>query len=388
MPRQMVNMRRFSLIAIIATLLFVSLARDRSAQAQTGSQVPVLTVDPNWPQLPEDWIFGIGAGVATDADDHVWIIHRPGMVTEKKMCCKPAPVVMEFDPSGKLLQSWGGAGNGYEWPLQNDEHGIFVDHKSNIWIAGRGVEGNSENQILKFDHHGKFLLQIGRRGKGTGSNDTANLGQPADTATYPGTNEVFVADGYGNRRVIVFDADTGAYKRHWGAYGKRPDDAAPKTPVHKGPGDPQFNQVHHLRISTDGLVYVADRLNRRIQVFRIDGSFVKEAFVRRDSKEAAGTVSSFAFSADPQQQFLYVADQTEDRILILDRQTLQELTSLGRLGRSAGQFVSPHNIATDSKGNLYVGEDRGGQRVQRFVFKGLRARSSSGLPPSSPTSAR
>ncbi len=372
MPRQILSMRRFLLTAIIATLVLVSLARDRSVQAQTGRQLPVLVVDPDWPRMPEDWILGIAAGIATDADDHVWIIHRPGMVTEKKMCCKPAPLVMEFDAEGKLLQSWGGAGNGYEWPLENDEHGIFVDHKNNIWIAGRGANGNTENQILKFDHHGKFLLQIGRRGKGTGSNDTANLGQPADMATYPGTNELFVADGYGNRRVIVFDADTGAYKRHWGAYGKKPDDAAPKIPVHHGPGDPQFNQVHHLRISTDGLVYVADRLNRRIQVFRIDGTFVKEAFVRRDSRESAGTVSSFAFSPDPRQQFLYVADQTEDRILILDRQTLQELASLGRLGRSAGQFVSPHNIATDSKGNLYVGEDRGGQRVQKFLFKGLQ----------------
>ena len=181
---------------------------------------------------------------------------------------------------------------------------------------------------------------------------------------------MFVADGYGNRRVIVFDAATGAYKRHWGAYGNRPDDAASRDQVHHGPGNPQFNQVHHLRISKDGLVYVADRLNRRIQIFRIDGTFVKEAFVRRDSKESAGTVSSLAFSADPQQQFLYVADQTENVILILDRQTLQERDTPGRLGRYAGQFVSPHNITTDSNGNLYVAEDLGGQRVQKFVVKG------------------
>jgi DNA-binding beta-propeller fold protein YncE len=374
MRRQISSRRRFPLIAVIATLALGSLAPDHSAQAQNGTQVPVLTVDPYWPQLPDDWILGVGAGVATDADDHVWIIHRPGMVTEVKTCCKPAPIVMEFDPSGKLLQRWSGAGEGYEWPLPKDEHGIFVDHKNNVWIAGRGANGATENQILKFDHHGTFLLQIGRRGKGTGSNDTANLGQPADMAVYPGTNEVFVADGYGNRRVIVFDADTGAYKRHWGAYGNTPDDAASKTPVHQGAGDLQFNQVHHLRISTDGLVYVADRLNRRIQVFRIDGAFVKEAFVRRDSKETGGTVSSLAFSADRRQQFLYVADQTENQILILDRQTLQELAAFGRLGRYAGQFVSPHNIATDSKGNLYVGEDLGGQRVQKFVFKGLRPR--------------
>ncbi len=223
----------------------------------------------------------------------------------------------------------------------------------------------------QIDNKGKFLLQIGHRGKGTGSNDTANLGQPADMVVYPPTNEVFVADGYGNRRVIVFDADTGAYKRHWGAYGNRPDDSAPKTPVFEGPGDPQFNVVHHVRISRDGLVYVADRLNRRIQTFTIEGKFLKEAFVRRSSKEAAGTVSSLAFSADSRQQYLYVADQTEDQILILDRQSLTELGAVGRLGRYAGQFVSPHNIATDSQGNLYVAEDLGGQRFQKFVFKGL-----------------
>jgi DNA-binding beta-propeller fold protein YncE len=344
------------------------------AGAQAGKQIPMLQIDASWPDWPETWIMGASAGIATDPSDNVWIIHRPASGTEKRACCKPAPAVMEFDPRGKLLQSWNGPGEGYQWPLDNDEHGIFVDYKNNVWIAGRGANGTSENQILKFDSKGKFLLQIGRRGSGNNSNDTANLGQPADMAVYPRTNELFVADGYGNRRVIVFDADTGAYKRHWGAYGNKPDDAAPKTPSYQGPGDPQFNQVHHVRISTDGLVYVADRLNRRIQIFRIDGTFVKEAFVRRDSKENAGTVSSLAFSGDAQQQFLYVADQAENRILILDRQTLQELGSVGRLGRYAGQFTSPHNIAADSQGNLYVAEDLGGQRVQKFVFQGLTPR--------------
>jgi DNA-binding beta-propeller fold protein YncE len=352
--------------------------RQRPA-APTQKQMPILQVDPYWPQLPENWIIGVGAGVATDSENNVWIIHRPGTVTEKRACCQAAPVVMEFSTSGKLLQSWNGAGEGYEWPLEKDEHGVFVDYKNNVWIAGRGTafasvplkNGTSENQILKFDNKGKFLLQIGRRGKGTGSNDTANLGQPADVVIYPLTNEVFVADGYGNRRVIVFDADTGEYKRHWGAYGNRPDDSAPKTPVFEGKGDPQFNVVHHVRISRDGLVYVADRLNRRIQIFTIEGKFLKEAFIRRSSKETAGTVSSLAFSADSQQQYLYVADQAEDQILILDRQSLTELGAVGRLGRYAGQFVSPHNIATDSQGNLYVAEDLGGQRVQKFVFKGL-----------------
>ena len=277
---------------------------------------------------------------------------------------------MQFDPSGRLLQSWEGRSDGTEWPLPNNEHGIFVDHKDNVWIAGRGAAGTSENQILKFDNKGKLLLQIGRRGAGTGSNDTANLGQPADMAVHAPTNEVFVADGYGNRRIIVFDAATGAYKRHWGAYGNRPDDAAPKTTSNQGPGDPQFNQVHHVRVSRDGFVYVADRLNRRIQVFTIDGKFVKEAFVRRSSPEAAGTVSSLAFSAGPDQPYLYVSNQADDVIMVLDRQTLVEVGACGRLGRQAGQFVSPHNIATDSKGILYVAEDLGGARLQKFVFTG------------------
>ena len=359
--------------ASFCTILLLCAAHGQ-AQAPGGAtpasrNAPVCRVEPSWPHVPEDWIFGAMAGIATDSKDNVWIVHRAAGVTMKKACCKAAPVVMQFDPSGQLLQSWNGPFDGYEFPAPNNEHGIFIDHQDNVWIAGRGAPGTTENQILKFDNHGKFLLQIGRRGQGTGSNDTANLGQPADMAVYAPTNEVFVADGYGNRRIIVFDADTGAYKRHWGAYGKRPDDAASRTTSTQGPGDSQFNQVHHVRISRDGLVYVADRLNRRIQVFSIDGTFVKEAFIRRSSPETAGTVSSLAFSPGPDQRYLYVADQAEDVILVLDRQTLSELGSCGRLGRQAGQFVSPHNIATDSKGNLYVAEDLGGARFQKFTFQ-------------------
>ena len=357
-------MRRISSVGCLVLLLVTGLLGQSPAP-------PVFQVDPAWPALPENWMLGVAAGIATDANDNIWVIHRAEGVPQKRTCCVAAPTVMQFDPSGKLLQSWNLAGEGHESPLPNNEHGIYVDYKNNVWVGGRGATGSgtTENQIVKYDSRGKFLLEIGRRGQGTGSNDTANLGQPADVVVYPPTNEVFVADGYGNRRVIVFDADTGAYKRHWGAYGNRPDDAAPKNLVFEGPGDPQFNQVHHVRISADGLVYVADRNNRRIQVFRIDGTFVKEAFVRRNSKETGGTVSSLAFSADPRQQFLYVSDQFEDRILILDRDTLVELGTLGRLGRQAGQFVLPHNIATDSKGNLYVAEDIGGWRVQKFIVK-------------------
>jgi len=179
-----------------ALLLLTLILASASVHSQSpATQLPTLAVDPYWPQLPETWIFGVGAGIATDAQDNVWVIHRAAMVTEKKVCCKPAPIVMQFDPSGKVLQGWGGPGEGYEWPAEKNEHGTFVDHQNNVWIAGRGAAGTSENQILKFDAKGKFLLQIGRRGKGTGSNDTENLGQPADMVVYPGTNELFVADG-------------------------------------------------------------------------------------------------------------------------------------------------------------------------------------------------
>lgn len=357
----------------------VSAPGDTAAPSKTVSsgqsaarRAPVFEVDPYWPKLPADWILGVAAGVAADSHDNVWIIHRPATVTEQAPCCKPAPPVMEFDSSGRLLQSWGGTGQGYEWPLEKDEHGIFVDYKDNVWIGGRGGTGDrTESQILKFDNKGRFLMQIGRRGKGKGSNDTANPGQAADIFVYPKTNEVFVADGYGNRRVVVFDAETGAYRRHWGAYGNRPDDAASRDVVNEGPGSPQFNLVHHLRISNDGLVYVADRNNRRVQVFTVAGKFVKEQFIARDSKGSGGTVFSIAFSGDRQQQFLYIVDMADNVVWILDRPSLEVVGSFGRLGRYAGQFVHPHNIASDSKGNVYVAEDLGGQRVQKFVFKGL-----------------
>src|SRR5215469_6310495 len=363
--------------------------------ARTQSQMPVLQVDPYWPQLPENWIIGVGAGIATDAENNVWIIHRPGTVTEKRACCKAAPVVMEFSPSGKLLQSWNGAGEGYEWPLEKDEHGIFVDYKNNVWIAGRGTafasvpvrNGTSENQILKFDNKGKFLLQIGRRGKGTGSNDTANLGQPADIVVYPPTNEVFVADGYGNRRVIVFDADTGAFKRMWGAFGNPPLDNVPAPPKvaegdripakeQTGPGPLQFVQpVHAVRVSNDGLVYVSDRGGKRVQVFTLDGKFVMQRFIDRYCEAPhcgnGQTVASTAFSNDPEQQFLYVASRSPARVWILDRKTLEPLDSFGRNGVAPGEFYVMHHMNVDAKGNLYVTEVQDGKRIQKFVFKGM-----------------
>ena len=191
------------------------------------------------------------------------------------------------------MQGWGGPGAGYEWP--DNEHGMFVDYKENVWVGGNGPK---DTNILKFTKDGKFLLQIGHHGKSGGSNDTENLNRPAGFVVYPKTNEVFVADGYGNRRVIVYDADTGAYKRHWGAYGKKPDDQESNARTFEGDGPKQFNTVHAIRISNDDLVYVGDRRNNRIQVFKPDGTYLKEAYVERKTIGEEGTTFDFAFSPD------------------------------------------------------------------------------------------
>src|SRR6185295_16185257 len=272
-----------------------------------------------------------------------------------------------FDTSGTYVQAWGGAGAGYEWPA--DEHTIHVDHKGNVWISSAGgprLRERTENQILKFTQAGKFLLQIGRRGMSTGSLDTANFNNAADIYVYAKTNEVFVADGYVNRRVIVLDADTGAFKRMWGAYGNTPDDAAPNRLADEGPGPQQFNLVHGIRVSEDGLVYVADRRNNRMQVFTVDGKFQRELFVERKTK-LLGTAFSVAFSPDPQQDLLFLADAGNGRVNIYDRRTLDEIGGFGRVGHYAGEFVFLHNVATDSRGNVYTAEVGNGKRVQKFV---------------------
>jgi DNA-binding beta-propeller fold protein YncE len=344
---------------------------------------PRFEVDLTWPKpLPNHWILGATIGVSTDAKDHVWIIHRPGSLEPGEThattnppvahCCAPAPPVLEFDQEGNLLRHWGGPGQGFDWPVAN--HGITVDYKGNVWIGGANrtpEAGAQDDSVLKFTQDGKFLLQIGKPGQSKGSNDTANLRQPAKTFVDPKTNELYVADGYGNHRVIVFDADTGSYKRHWGAYGNKPDDA--DIGPYK-PGEPpsrQFrNPVHCAQLSNDGLVYVCDRINDRIQVFRPDGTFVKEGFIETATL-GAGAAWDIAFSRDAGQKYLYVADGENDQVHILDRESLEVLTSFGQGGRQPGEFYGVHSIATDSKGNIYTTETWRGQRVQRFIYKGL-----------------
>jgi hypothetical protein len=361
------------------TFQTIALPRLWAQSPKQSAGVPTFQVDPFWPKpLPNNFILGELGGVYVDSQDHVWIISRPKTLTDDQKgasltpptseCCIPAPPVIEFDAAGNYLQGWGGPGAGYEWP--DNPHGIFVDYKGNVWMGGNTT--GKDDQILKFTNNGKFLLQIGHAGKSRGSNDTENLNRPTQMVVYPKTNEVFVSDGYQNRRVIVFDADTGAYKRHWGAYGNRPDDAAPRTRFFDGPASQQFNLVHGVSISNDNLVYVSDRLNNRIQVFTLDGKFIKEAFIARHTLDSRGTAFGLVFSPDKEQKFIYVPDGSNDKVRILDRSTLQVLASFGRAGEYAGQWHWLHSLGIDSQGNLYTGESRG-NRVQKFVFKGFSA---------------
>jgi DNA-binding beta-propeller fold protein YncE len=334
--------------------------------------VPQFQVDPFWPKpLPNNWLVGQVAGVHVDKRDHVWIIHRPSSLSDREVgatanppinkCCFPAPPVLEFDQEGKLVRSWGGPGAGYEWPAS--EHGIHVDNNDFVWIGGNG---DKDNQILKFMLDGKFVMQIGKAGQNKGSNDTRNLGKPADINVDESAREIYVADGYGNRRVIVFDSETGAYKRHWGAYGKPPSDAPmpaynPATAPSRQFGSP----VHCVRFSRDNLVYVCDRINDRYQVFHKDGSFVSESFFEKNTL-LNGSVSDLVLSVDAGQMFIFMIDGVNNELRIVDRKTTKTLARLGRPGRMAGQFHVVHNIAIDSRGNLYTTEVNTGQRVQKF----------------------
>lgn len=374
-----------ALVLVFAFGLVLETFRTPAHGQLRARSVPKFELDLGWPKpLPKKWTTGQIPGIAVDSHDHIWVIHRPKTITDQQKgaslhpptseCCFPAPPVLEFDTDGNLLEAWGGPGEGYEWP--ENEHGIFVDYKDNVWIGGNG---NGDAQILKFTTQGKFLLQIGHKGQSKGSNDTENLGKPAAMFVYPKTNELFVADGYANRRVIVFDADTGAYKRHWGAYGRKPEDIKnpPREQIITGPPPTFFNPpVHGVIVSNDGLVYVADRANNRLQVFRIDGTFVKEAFVKRDTLDAEGTVYGFAFSPDKDQTFLYSVDGPNDWVRILNRQTLEIVDSIGGLGgHQPGEFYHLHSIAssTDSRGNIYLGEVNEGQRYMRYLYKGMGA---------------
>lgn len=387
---------RFGRLVLIVAVVGVAgllVARELAGRDDTTVDAPYFEVDPLWPKpLPKHWLLGSTIGVSVDDRDHVWIIHRSSATlddNEKGLelnpprgeCCAGAPPVLEFDPEGNLVSSWGGPGQGYEWPSSN--HGITVDYKGNVWIGGNGAQ---DSHVLKFTREGKFLLQVGKaRARAPGqpnaagqptflgnSQDQQSFGRVAKIFVDPMANEAYLADGYLNKRVAVIDADTGALKRYWGAYGNKPDDTdlGPYKP--DAPPAQQFrNPVHCADLSNDGFVYVCDRVNNRLQVFQKDGTFVKETFIARNTL-GAGAAWDLAFSRDPQQTYLYVADGLNMRVHVLRRDTLEELTTFGDGGRQPGQFFGVHSIATDSQGNIYTTETYEGKRVQKFVYRGVR----------------
>jgi hypothetical protein len=368
-------------VAAVSALGLSARALDQAAAPAGMVEAPRFEVDPMWPKpLPNNWVIGQAIGLTVDARDHVWMVHRVDSLSANEVsqdqdpptgsCCKKAPPVLEFDAEGNLLHSWGGPGAGYDWP--NSNHGLFVDHKGIVWMGGNV---GTDRQILKFTQDGKFVAQFGKPGAQLNSNDMENFGRPAKIFVDPKENEAYIADGYGNKRVAVIDADTGKFKRIWGAYGNKPDDQDPGLVAGRyNPDAPLIKQfrspVHCADMSIDRLVYVCDRPNDRLQVFTAEGKFIKEKQIAPKTL-GDGSIWDVAFSKDPQQKYMYIADGKNERVYVLLRDTLEMLTSFGDGGRQPGQFFAVHSIATDSKGNIYTTETYEGRRIQKFVYKGI-----------------
>lgn len=368
---------RFSAFAVAVALASACASESRAPGAAPGSsdEPPVFRVDASWPQeLPNNWILGPITSVFVDARDHVWITHLPETLTPEEAaavqnppigeCCVPAPVVIELDPAGAVVQAWGDPATQDVSVFPRNAHGLFVDHDEHVWIGTY-----RHHRVMKFTRSGEHLATLGEYDETGGSDDAVLLGGPAGVWVDPETNEVFVADGYRNRRVVVFDGETGEYIRHWGAYGEPPDDEAEydyAARTAESPPPPQFSTVHGLVGSADGLIYVADRRGNRIQVFRQDGAFVTEKTVAPLTR-ASGSAFVVALSPDEEQRWLYLADGTNHKVWVLRRSELEIVGAFGRGGRQAGQFIRPHGMDVDSQGNIYVGEASTGRRVQKFV---------------------
>ncbi len=356
----------------IAVILFAGLAgfhaNHGALAAETARSLPLFEVDPAWPKMPPQWKLGDPSSIAIDAQDNVWVLHRPRTLKGADLAMA-APAVIVFDGAGNFIKAWGGDGAGYDWPQR--EHGIHIDYKGYVWLGGNNCPESghallkpvADDALLKFTQDGKFILQIGKSNQSKGDRDTANVHRAADVRVNPKTDELYVADGYGNHRVIVFDANSGAFKRMWGAFGKPAGGidhcyiVRPKN-FSDGEGLPDYNVVHAIRVAKDGMVYVADRENRRVQLFTADGKFIKQLV-----RTATAFARNLAFSPDPDQQFLYVGAGKD--IAIVDRKTLEVVGSVAPKG-----MIGPgHHIEVDAKGNLYIAQT--GTGMQKLVFKGM-----------------
>jgi hypothetical protein len=390
------------------------------AQAgKSGIDYPIFEPDATFPQLPNGWVTGHVSSVAAGPDLHVWLLTRPFTVPKG---AKASPPVLHFDEKGVFIEGWGGHADGYDWP--DSEHGIDIDYQNNVWIGGSSPLSasptkRSDDMYLKFTSKGKFIKQLGGYDRSHGNNkDTASVCAACKTCVDAKTNEVYIADGYGNRRILVLDANTFAYKRSWGAFSNEPIDVIPASQAQanalagygpggagtapapaapaagrgggrgaaqkletEGPGSPQFGSpVHDIKMSNDRILYVTDRSNRRVQLFTPEGKYLTQVFINRGGPSAM-TASGIGFSPDKEQRFLYISDQGNNRVVILDRKSLAVLYQFGGTGAKPGQFQGLHQFCSDLKGNLYAGEVAPGARAQRFIFKGL----SKTLPPNALT---
>ncbi len=394
--------RRLLLVGLVLVAPVAQARAQRPPVAVSGTalRAPRFVVDPMWPDpMPNHWILGSATGVAVDRRDHIYVVHLTDSFNQRTEsglasnpptgeCCAPAPNVLEFDAAGRLVGHWGGRGTDADWPEMNA--GIAVDDRDAVWIGG---SGGADSRVLKFSRDGRLLGEFGKPnalaptvasaagGPARGgsrrtpplppnSNSTESFGGPAGFAFDMPANEAYVADGFRNHRVAVIDMSTGAIKRYWGAYGRKPDDGAVAGYDPRAPAARQFGVVRCVVLSADGFLYVCDSQNDRIQVFRKNGTFVKEAHVAPRTL-GAGSVWSIALSRDPGQRYLYVADGMNMKIHVLDRGSLAELTSFGDGGRQPGEFYAVDGVATDSKDNLYTVETYEGKRLQKFTYQGM-----------------
>ena len=368
-------MRRSLRIWTIAAGSALGFCGTLNAEQAPTPKLPVVPevykFDSGWPKpLPNNWVVGTVTGMSVDQEDHIWVLDRPGNTPAGKSA---APAVLEFDIDGNLLRSWGteaSAPSGV-WPRQ--VHTIFVDRTHNVWLAG-AAPGDT---LLKFTLDGKFLSEFGHRGPIVDRQGMIQDNQSkilllgvSSAALDEDANEIFIADGYLNRRVIVFDTKTGEFKRGWGAYGKAiseiSNDPQPDHDPYELHAADFKSPVHCVRISKDELVYVCDRAGDRIQVFTKQGKFLKEFHVA-NATMGGGSAGSVDFSSDLAQKYIFIADLVNATVWQLDRQSGEILGHVSHKGTNPGELIAPHVAAMDSKGGVYVGEIGRGSRVQKFV---------------------
>lgn len=370
-------------IALVALGVGQSQLQEPSVAASNDVMAPHFQVDPFWPKpLPNHWVQGNTIGVDVDDRDHIFAVHRDqttqfGGITEIGLyegvaeCCTPAPPILEFDQEGNLINAWGGPVEGaeYVWPASN--HGLEVAPNGDVWIGGNG---GGDSHVLVFSRDGEYIRTVGIPGEPIDSNSTSHFGRVAEIAIDADAGEAYLADGYTNKRVAVVDTATGAFKRYWGAYGSTNiDDDADDSYVPGEAGPDVFRgPVHCAEPSNDGLVYVCDRGADRVQVFRTDGTYVRE-HIYNPATLAQGSTWDIAFSPDEEQEFIYLADGQNFKVSVIDRESMEVLYTFGDGGRQPGLFYAPHSIATDSDGNIYTTETYEGKRIQKFLNQGMRA---------------